>query len=119
MNGDALNGDLDAVGRERLVLDMPGRLAVHRVAEFCSELLKIDLVHATADLLIRSEQELDRPVPDVRIIDQQLRRRHDLGEPGLVVGAKQRRAVGRDDVVADLVEQRGIVADPDDLSRIA
>jgi hypothetical protein len=58
-------------------------------------------------------------VPDIRIVDQELRCRHDLGEPGLVVGTEQRRAVGRDDVVADLVEQRGIVADPDDPPRIA
>ena len=35
-----------------------------------------------------------------------MRRIHDLGETGLVVGAEQRGAVGRDDVVADLVGKR-------------
>jgi hypothetical protein len=39
-----------------------------------------------------------------------MRRIHDLGEAGLVVGAEQRGAVGGDDVVADLVGQRGMSA---------
>ena len=44
-----------------------------------------------------------RAVLDLRIVDQEMRRIHDFGEAGLVVGAQQRGAVGRDDVVADLV----------------
>ena len=119
MYGDTLNGDLDAVRRERLVLDMARRFAVHRIAELCAQLLQIDLVNAAADLLIRREEQLDRPVPDIRIVDQELCGRHDLGKPGLVVGAEQRRAIGGDDVVANLVKQRRIFTDANKPLRIA
>ena len=103
MDGDALNGDLDAIGREGLILDMAGCFAVDRIGELCAELFEIDLVDAAADFLIGREEDLDRPMPDIGIVDQELRCRHDLGKSGLVVGAEQRRAIGRDDVVADLV----------------
>ena len=108
-----------AVGRKGLVLEGAGRLAVHGVGEVGPELFEIDLVDAAADLLVRREQDLDRAVPDVGIVDQDLRRRHDLGYARLVVGAQQRRAVGGDDVVADLVVQFRMLADLDDPLRIA
>jgi len=37
---------------------------------------------------------------------KELRRVHDFGEARFVVGAEQRGAVRRDDVMADLVQQR-------------
>ena len=51
----------------------------------------------------------------VRVGHQDVDRIHDLGDAGLVVGAEQGRAVGGDDVVADLVLQRRVVGDADDL----
>ena len=44
---------------------------------------------------------------------------HDLGDPGLVVGPEQRGAVRGDDVVADLVRERGMIRDADHLRRVA
>ncbi len=84
-------------------LDVTCGLAVHGIAEIGAELVQVDLVDAVADLLVRREQDLDRAVLDLWIADQEMRRIHDLGEPGLVVGAEQGGAVGGDDVVADLV----------------
>ena len=49
----------------------------------------------------------------LRIFDQELRRIHDFGEAGLVVGPEQRGAVRRDDVVADLVGERGMIGGAD------
>ena len=49
------------------------------------------------------------------IADQEMRGIHDLGEAGLVVGAEQGRAVGGDDVVADLVLEFGMLGDADHL----
>ena len=105
MGADAFDGDGGAVGRKRLVLDIAGGFAIHRVGEVGAELFQIDLVDAAADLLVGREQDLDRAVLDLRVLKQEMRRIHDLGEAGLVVGAEQRGAVGRDDVVADLVGQ--------------
>ena len=48
-----------------------------------------------------------------------LRCRHDLGNAGLVVGAEQCRAIGGDQIVADLVAQRRMLGNTDDLLRIA
>ena len=118
MGADALDGDGGAVGGEGLVLDIPGGFAVHRVGEIGAELFQVDLVDAAADLLVGREQDLDRAVLDLRIVDQELRRIHDLGEAGLVVGAEQRGAVGGDDVVADLVGERGMIGGADHLRGI-
>ena len=66
----------------------PARFAVHRVGEVGAELFQIDLVDAAADFLVGGEQDLDGAVLDMRIVDQELGRIHDLGEAGLVVGAR-------------------------------
>ena len=118
MGADALDGDRGAVGRESLVLDIAGGFAVHRIGEIGAELLQVGLVDAAADLFVGREQDLDGAVLDLRIVDQELRGIHDLGEAGLVVGAEQRGAVGGDDVVADLVVQRGMFGDADHLRGI-
>ncbi len=98
---------------------MAGALAVHRVGEIGAELFQVDLVDAAADLLVRREQDFDRAVLDLGMVEQELRGVHDLGDAGLVVGAEQRGAVGRDDVVADLVGQRRVLGGADDLRGIA
>ena len=118
MGRDALDGDDGAVGRKRLVLDIPGGFAVHRIGEIGAEFFQVDLVDAAADLFVGGEQDLDGAVLDLRIVDQELRRIHDLGEAGLVVGAEQRGAVDGDDVVADLVGQRRMFGGADHLGRI-
>ena len=118
MGADAFDGDGGAVGRKRLVLDIPRGFAVHRVGEIGAELFQVDLVDAAADLLVGREQDLDRAVLDLRVLNQELRRIHDLGEAGLVVGAQQRGAIGRDDVVADLVGERGMIGGADHLGRV-
>ena len=53
------------------------------------------------------------------LLQQEMRGIHDFGEAGLVVGPEQRGAVRRDDVVADLIGQRGMIRGADDLGRVA
>ncbi len=109
MGADALDGDGGAIGGKGLVFDMTGGFAIHRIGEIGAELVQVDLVDAPADLLVGGEQDLDRAVLDLGIFDQELRRIHDLGDAGLVVGTQQRRSVSRDDVVTDLVGEIGIL----------
>ena len=52
-------------------------------------------------------------VGDLRMGHQVLGGADDLGHTGLVVRAEQRRAGGRDDVVADLFVQRRVVVETD------
>ena len=117
MGADAFDGDGGAVGREGLVLDIPRGFAVDRIGKVGAELFQVGLVDAAADLFIGREQDLDGAVLDLRIADQELRGIHDFGEAGLVVGAEQGGAIGGDDVVADLIGQRGMFRGADDLGR--
>ncbi len=119
MGADAFDGDGGGVGGEGLVLDIPRGFAVDRVGKIGAELFQVGLVDAAADLFVGREQDLDGAVLDLRIVDQEMRRIHDLGEAGLVVGPEQRGAVRRDDVVADLILERGMVRDADDLRSVA
>ena len=54
----------------------------------------------------------------LRILNQEMRGIHDLGETGLVVGAEQRGAVRGDDIVADLVVKHRVLGWADDLRGI-
>ena len=119
MGRDALDGDAGAVGRKGLVLDMARAFAVHGVGEFGAELIQVRLVDAAADLFVRREQDLDCAVLDFPVVDQEMGGIHDFGEPRLVVGPEQRRAVGRDDVVADLLCQRRMLCRADHLGGIS
>ena len=119
MGADAFDGNGGGIGGECLVLDIAGSLAVDGVGKIGAEFLQIDLVDAAADLLVGREQDLDGAMFDLRIVDQETRRIHDFGKPGLVVGAEQRGAVRGDDIIADLIEKRRMIGDPDDLRRVA
>ena len=98
---------------------LPGGFAVDRVGKVGAELVQIGLVDAAADLFVGREQDLDRAVLDVRMADQEMRGIDDFGKAGLVVGAEQGGAVGGDDVVADLIGERGMLGGADDLAGIA
>jgi hypothetical protein len=58
-----------------------------------------------ADLLVRVERHLHRAVRNVAVGLQVPDRGHDLRDAGLVVGTEQRRAVGRDQLVPDMMLQ--------------
>ena len=96
-------------GRERLVVDAADLGAVHRVGEVGTVGVDVEVDRAEPDLLVDGEGHAKR---SARLVgaDQVGDRGHDLGDAGLVVGAEERRAVGRDDVVADaLSEQLALV----------
>ena len=118
MRVEAVKGDGDGVGREALGLDLAAAAAVHRVGAARAEPRDVEILRAASDLLVRRERDADRAVRDLRMRDEMGGRRHDLGDAGLVVGAEQRRARRGDDVVADLVCERGTVGQPQHGRRI-
>ena len=119
MGADALDGEGGGIGGERFVLDIARSFTVDGVGKIGAEFLQVDLVDAAADLFVGREQDLDRAMLDLRIVDQETRRIHDFGKAGLVVGAEQRGAVRGDDIVADLILKRGMIRNADDLRRVA
>ena len=78
--------------------------AVHRVRVVRAEAGDIELHDAAADFLVGSESDLDRPMLELRVRNDVLHCVHDLRHAGLVVGAEERRAVGRDERLAHIME---------------
>ena len=90
---------------ERLALHLACGRAVDRVRGDRAERVDREVDDAAADLLVRVERDLDRAVRHLGMRYEIRDRGHDLGDPGLVVGAEQRRAVGRDQVVPGVVRE--------------
>src|ERR1700735_410168 len=111
MSADALNGDGGGIRGKGLVLNISGSFAVDSVGKIGAEFFQVDLVDSATDLFVRCEQDLDGAVLDLWIVDQETRRIHDFGNAGLVVGAEQRGAIGRYDIVAGLVFKRRMIRD--------
>ena len=102
MHVDAAHRDPDLNGREALVLQLADLRAVDRVCAARAELADVEQRGALADLLVRREGDPDRRPRQLRVGGQMGHRGHDLGHPGLVIGAEQRVAAGSDDVVSVL-----------------
>ena len=109
----------DLRGGERLVLDLAGGGAVDRVRGDCAERVDREVDDAASDLLVGVERDLHRAVLQLGMRDEVGDGGHDLRDPRLVVRAEQRRAVGRDQLVADVAGELGRLARPDRLARVA
>ena len=96
MHVAALHAYLGGSGIEILKLKLAHVAAVHRVGIIGAELLHVELHYAASNLLVGSEPYLNLTMPELRVLNDILHGVHNLGNAGLVVGAKQRRAVGRD-----------------------
>ena len=105
MLGAPVDGHDEARRGERLVVQLAGGRAVERVRRLGPEALEVEVVGARAELLVGVEADAQRPVRKLGMRDQVRDRRHDLGDTRLVVGAEQRRAVARDQVVPDVIRQ--------------
>ena len=77
------------------------------------------MIDAVADFLIAGEADADRAVRHFRMRRQILRRFHDDGDAGLVVGAQQRGAVGCHQRFALHAGQFRVLGDAQDLGRVA
>ena len=104
---DAVDDQVGAGGRERLVLELPDGGAVERVGAARPEALDVEQRGALPHLLVGREADADRRPRQLRVGGEVGDRGHDLGHARLVVGAEQRVAARGDDVVPDGVAQLG------------
>ena len=118
MRVEAVERQRHRVGGETFDLELAAAAAVHRVGASRAEARDVEMLRAAADFFVRREADPDRPVRNLGMRHQVLGRRHDFGDAGLVVGAEQRRPRRGDDVVADLLGQRGDVGQPQHGGRI-
>ena len=88
---------------ERLVVDAPDLRSVERVREVRAKCRDVEVVDAASDLFVDREADADRRVLDLGVLRQICDGGHDFGDTRFVVRSEQRRSVGRNDVVADLL----------------
>ena len=96
----SLNGHLSRCGIEVLILQITDITAVHGVSPVTAELLDIEMVGAHADLLVGIEGHTNLTMLDFLVIPQVAHGLNDLCDAGLVISAKQRSAVGDNQVFA-------------------
>ena len=99
---DPLDRDDRLGAGEGLVLELADGRAVERVGAARAEGLDVEERGAEADLLVGREGDPQVRPRQLRVGGEVGDRGHDLGDPGLVVGAEQGVAAGGDDVLADL-----------------
>ena len=64
-------------------------------------------MYPAADLLVGGEADSNRAMRNRGVFQQVFGHRHDDGDTGFVVGAEERVAAGRDDILADLAGEIG------------
>ncbi len=88
---------------EILVFQFSDFASVHGVGPVGAEKRYVKLVRALADFLIGVESDADFAVLYLGVLFQIGHSRYNFGDAGLVVGAEKRRAVGHDQILADIV----------------
>ena len=126
MHADAGDREDELVGGERLRLDLSQPGPVERVREVGAECREVEVIGAAPDLLVDRERDTRRR-PRRILGEKPPRGSDDDRDPGLVVGAEERGAVARHDVVAALLGEtrhvlrvehlRGVAREHDRLAR--
>ncbi len=119
MHREPVNRHADGLGRERLDLELAQPRAVERVRQVRAELVEVEVLGSATDLLVDRERDPRGRPAALRGPDEVGDGRHDLRHSGLVVRPEERRAVARDDVVADALGERGELRGIEDLAGIA
>ena len=105
--------------REGLDLELAEPGAVERVGDVGAERVEIEVLGSPADLLVDRERDPRGCPRSLGMPDEVRDRSHDLRDPGLVVGAEERRPVARDDVVPDPPGELGQLGRIENLPRVA
>ena len=116
MDIDAVYDNMRGSSVEVLVFDLAELAAVHGVGLFCGKGFQIQKIRARADLLVRCKADRDGAMRNLRVRKQVRAGGNNLGDPGLVIRAEQRGAVGDDQILADIVAERREARGGQDLS---
>ena len=97
----ALDAHGGACRVEALVFHAAEHISVDGIAVGCAKALHIEQAAAVADLLVGCKAHSDTGMAQRGVVHGACQVAHDFSHAGLVVGAKQRRAVGAHDVLAN------------------
>ena len=96
----ALDAHGDACRVEALVFHAAEHISVNGIAVGCAKALHIEQAAAVADLLVGCKAHGNAGMAQGGVVHGACQVAHDFSHAGLVVGAKQGRAVGAHDVLA-------------------
>ena len=97
----ALDANSGACCIEAFVFHAAEHISVDGIAVGCAKALYIEQTAAVADLLVGCKAHSDTGMAQGSVVHGMCQVAHDFSHAGLVVGAKQRRAVGAHDVLAN------------------
>ena len=106
---EPVDGDGRRSGIEVFVFDLAQLAAINGIGLLCGEAFHTETVGAPADLLIGGEADGDGAVLDFRVGDEHFAQGDDLRNAGLVIGAQQGGAVGDDELLPDVIRQKGVI----------
>ena len=87
MDADTMDGDVSVRGIEVFVIDMVWVIAIDRVGVIRAELLRIEMLWASSDFLIRGEEDGDWVMFDFLMLNKISKDGHDDGHAGFVIAA--------------------------------
>ena len=99
----ALDLDCSSCCIEVLILEFSDLTAVHCVCILSAELSYVELHDAAADLLVRSESDLDLAVLELWVLHDILHCIHDLSDTRFVIRSKKSGSVSCDDGLAFII----------------
>ena len=105
MNGNPREGYPGSGGVKGLAFKPTDIAPVDRETVRRAESRHINRIRTPSDFLIRCEKNPDFSVRIIRMSEEPLRGIHDRGNPGFVVRAEKRAAVGADDVFTDMAPE--------------
>ena len=100
MDVAALDADRCSGSIEVFIFKLSDLASVEGVGIFRSEFRNVELHDSAADLLVRSESDLDLSMLEFRMLYDVLYRIHDLRDTGLVVRSEEGRSVCGDQCLA-------------------
>ena len=102
-----MDEDLRLACVEALVVEVAQRLAVHGIAIGRVQLVEVEELGTVADLLVGNKGQLEHGVRKRGVLGQTCQERANLRHTRLVVSGEQRRAVGADDVLTNVLLEIG------------
>ena len=94
-------------GVEVFILQLAELTAIHGVGPLGAEAIQRKTVGAATDLFIRREPQVNITMRYFWMGQQMGRRRDDFADPGLVIGTEQGGAIGGDEILSQILAQRG------------
>ena len=105
MHGNALKGDMHVAGVEGFIIQLAQRTAIDGIGELRPKALQRKMLRTAANLFIRREGQTDFAMLDFGMRQKIFAHRNNRADAGLIIRTQQRRAVGRNNILTNIIQQ--------------